>query len=659
MTDSIFHRPLGCLSATLAVLCHPFLHGQDAEAVPELEEVEVRAATPILESVELTELADRVSRVSAEQIEAMHAGDLSAALRRIPGVTISRYNVVGAFGGSDGGAVFIRGHGSGRPGGEIATLVDGVPRFTGVWTHPLLDTLSIDVAGEIAVYKSPQPVRLGTMAFGAVDIIPKRAPVEGLTGRAMTSFGSWDTWTARAEAAYRDDTIDAMVIGSHRESDGHRPEADGRVDAIYANLGFRPTEAWDLSLQVHVTDSRADDPGSTLETPPPPVANITPRFETRSTFLLGKAVYNHSPAGQTEIRVYHENGQMDWRQRHVPPPPPFPAQQLNTITDYENNGVRVRDTRDLDFGRLILGVDYDLYGGGVREVFARGPVRTFDEIEFRNTAGYAAIEAALPGREDLSLSAGLRYNDARFFDAEWGAQAGLQWQLENALIFVNTARSFNYPGVYVSVFGRRPPPWGVGDDWRELDAEIIEHVEIGADFALSQHLTLHASLFRDAIDNALRITPPAGPGAPGVITNIGGYRVSGAEAMLRLTRPEGFEVFAGGTFLDPSSDRVPNVPKWSLTAGASWQLTEALVLSGDYQFVDEQAVLNPRFPGMPDRVAAFHLVNARIAWTQDLGERFNATWFLLGENLLDEDYAYRPGYPMPGASITGGVDLTF
>jgi hypothetical protein len=29
--------------------------------------------------------------------------------------------------------------------------------------------------------------------------------------------------------------------------------------------------------------------------------------------------------------------------------------------------------------------------------------------------------------------------------------------------------------------------------------------------------------------------------------------------------------------------------------------------------------------------------------------------YVAGENLTDADYQYRPGYPMPGASVMGGV----
>lgn len=62
----------------------------------------------------------------------LNVQDLSTALRRSPGVNISHYNPVGSFGGATGGAVFIRGMGSSRPGGEIKTLVDGIPMYMSI-----------------------------------------------------------------------------------------------------------------------------------------------------------------------------------------------------------------------------------------------------------------------------------------------------------------------------------------------------------------------------------------------------------------------------------------------------------------------------------------------------------------------------------------------
>ena len=70
---------------------------------------EIRVTAPIIEGNVTDPYGGQKTLVSEEQIEDLNAQDLTSALRRTPGVTISRYNPVGSFGGGEGGAVFIRG----------------------------------------------------------------------------------------------------------------------------------------------------------------------------------------------------------------------------------------------------------------------------------------------------------------------------------------------------------------------------------------------------------------------------------------------------------------------------------------------------------------------------------------------------------------------
>ena len=128
--------------------------------------------TAPLASINTSRYGDEMDTVSSGQIDDLNAQDLPTALRTVPGVIISQYNEMGNYGGGDGGAIYLRGQGSGRPGAEITTMVDGIPLFAGVWTHPLMDQLSINNASVIDVYKSAQPVLIGNMGFGAVNMIP-------------------------------------------------------------------------------------------------------------------------------------------------------------------------------------------------------------------------------------------------------------------------------------------------------------------------------------------------------------------------------------------------------------------------------------------------------------------------------------------------------
>ena len=87
----------------------------EAFTLPEV----VVTASAIIEKNEVNRLGSQITMITKDQIADLNAMDLTSALRRIPGVIISRHNPVGSFGGGEGGALFIRGHGSSRPGAEI------------------------------------------------------------------------------------------------------------------------------------------------------------------------------------------------------------------------------------------------------------------------------------------------------------------------------------------------------------------------------------------------------------------------------------------------------------------------------------------------------------------------------------------------------------
>lgn len=619
------------------------------EPVFDLEPYTVRNG-PVIEEIDLTRSGEALTRVGREQVHTLGAGDLAAALRRVPGVTISRYNVVGAFGGGDGGAVFIRGQGSGRPGAQIVTLTDGIPRFVGVWTHPLLDTLPTDFSSAIEVHKSAQPVRFGNMAFGAVNLLPARAVEDGWSGSTRIEYGSWDTRSLYASAAYRDEQVNLHAALSRRESDGHRPDASGEVNAGQLRAAWATESGWDLGFLAQVVSSDALDPGRKGE--PLPVVG---RYEIENQFILAEAG-RRTGDWEFRARAYLEAGELDWRQWHTPPPPPFPAQVLNTLTDYGNHGARLHAAYEGERMTLAGGVDLDSYGGRVTEVFAGGATNRFNEERFHLVAPHLMLEWDLvPAREgEWILSLGARYFGHDSFADELGGQAGLRYRTDRLTAYANAARGLNYPGVFVSVFGRRPHPWSVGLEWKRLEAETIDHFESGIQARIGEGLVVNAAVFRDEVGNALRI---AAPPPVGRILNLGGYTVQGAEISLQGAVRETVRLFGAATYLD-ADETVPNAPEWTLVAGAEWQPARGFRFSADIQYVDRQRILDARFDNPRGTVDAHTLVHLRVSRTLKL-EAGDLELYLRGDNLFDEAYEHRPGYPMPGASVTAGMRLRY
>lgn len=599
--------------------------------------------------------AEQEARVYPEQLADLNAQDLTGALRRVPGVTVSRYNTVGSFGGSDGGAFFIRGHGSGRPGGQVVTYTDGVPRFMGVWTHPLLDTISVDTANEIVIGKSPQPVFRGNGAFGVVEIFSKTQETSGASFAAEISYGTDETFTARVEGGYRSGAANVYSVAAHRSSDGHRPNADGETNALYGTVGYRFNDHWTASAKVHFNNGWAHDPLPVGQTLP-----LVPRYETESLLGILRVDHNYDRFSG-EIIAYYDDGQGWWRQ-WFGGNPATPPQQLITDTTYDNYGLSWSERVTLtDSYRLLFGTDLHDYGGEVRDDYALlptgvGPDGTFPETTFRLFEPWLAFFAEYEFSHEtrLEASAGLRYASHREFDDEVGLQAGISLEHKRTTVGFSAARAYNFPGVYVAIFNER---WRIAEDWRDLEAEVLEHVEVSFThrLPLKEEVRLNAVLFHDWVSNRLEFSTP--PPFPGDIRNIGEYEQTGAEVSLHAEPIEGLELFFGSAWLEPNRDDIPNTPNVTLSAGATYTW-KGLRLAADAQRVNKQQVINPRFGAPQQTVGAYTLVNARasytFAWDAVAWEVFAGM-----ENIFDEDYELRPGYPLPGRTGYVGTGVNF
>jgi iron complex outermembrane receptor protein len=601
---------------------------------------------PIVEGNEVDRYGSIVATVTERQIDDLYAQELSSALRRVPGVVISRYNLIGAFGGGDGGALFIRGHGSGRPGAEIATMTDGVPRFVGIWTHPLLDPLSLDTVDRIDVYRSAQPVLFGNMAFGAVDMVSKRWSGSGSGGRFVGSYGSHDTLIGTVEYGGRSDTLDYLVTASHRHSDGHRDNADGTVQSVSGRVGLRLSDAWDLSVLVQHSSGDVNDPG--VEGAPP--APIVPNYATDSDFVLTEVRHAHGE-WNGHVKLYYDAADADWLQWDAAADARF-----TTVTRSTNYGVRLHETVvPWTGGELVLGLDHDVYGGETYEARPAGDGPRTD-LHFRNTAPYAMLSHVFGDEVTVTPSVGVRYNDSRYFGGEWGGQAGLKVGFGGNAVYANYAHAFNLPGVYAAVlYGG----WGRGDQWQDLEAETVDHVEVGWLAAVTDRVQLDVSLYRDEVSNAIRFVPPPPP--PPLFANIGEYDVQGVEVSLQAQINQRLALFLGGTFNDPDPADVPNLPRTTAVAGMSYSAASAWRLNVDLEWVDDRYVLNPRFAPGQAHVDGHLVVDGRlglpIRWL-GLGG-MDGEIFVSGQNLGDERYEYRPGYPMPGRTVNVGLDVSF
>lgn len=604
----------------------------------------VVSAPAIIDENEVNRLGSQITHITQEQISDLNAIDLTSALRRVPGIVISRHNPVGSFGGGEGGAVFIRGNGSSRPGAEIETLIDGIPKFVSVWTHPLMDVLNVDIVDTIDIYKGAQPVLFGNMAFGVIDIRTKRMKDMGFYTGIHTSYGSNNTVVSSIENGGRFDKFDYYLLGGYRSSDGHRENADGELKDIFFHSGYEFSTDWSLDFTLIRTDNWADDPGPADGSAPP-----DGRFNNKDTFFVA-TVSNSYDRGKGYIKFYNDSGNIDWVNQEA-------TSGLDTLTDYRNYGIRARETvTPWRNGEIILGMDLDYISGEARFLDPSAGDSAFPEETFRIVSPYVALSHMFGYSEGLYFipSIGVRYLDHSVFESETAPQLGLVLGHKETRLHASYGKGINYPGIYAKI---QDTLWMPGDNnWEQLNAERLNHFEVGIEHKFNRHFIAGLTWFYDDGEDRIVVSPP--PPFPPVLTNIGEYQHKGIEGDITLIPVSGLSVFGGFTYLDTDPSDLPYSPKWTFSTGINYRFLERFLLSMDTQYMDDQFVTSrARQKGTinVDRVGSYFLVNGKLSYDLILpGSNTDCQVFLAAENLTNTDYEQKKGYPMPDLSLMLG-----
>lgn len=598
---------------------------------------------PVIDATTWDAFAASTTVVSAAQVEALNAVDLASALRRTPGVTISRFNPVGAFGGEAGGAVFVRGTGMSRPGSEIKAYIDDVPFYMGIWGHPLLDLLPVSGLDSVAVHKGPQPQAFGN-GFAALALSTRRARGDGVAASVRASAGAFGTVVQQGELTLRAGRWDLAVSQGVARSDGHRPAAGGRLASGTARLGWQPATGWTVSATTLLVDNDASDPGIVGEP-----ETRTGRFASSGT--LGAIAVAHTASRvQGRLQVYANRGEGDWRGQ--------PAPDGDTRTRFALAGLRWREAvRAWGDVQVSVGLDVDRIDGDVRfDRVAPAPRTRFEAEALRLVSPHVAVDRVFAVGRSWSLqpSVGVRLYDHSVFASATAPHAGIVVRRGDGLALrVNGARGLSYAGQEVVALSQLIP--ALGTSWRQLAPEEVAHVEVGAAWTPRQGTAIDVAWFRDAYANRYVFAFPPVVARP-TFTNLGRHQVRGLEATVHQDLVRGWRAFTGVTLLDASLPQLPYVPDRAIVAGLTGQVGPVRV-AVDLQHQSAMTVLARARAATgtnPARVDGFTVVHARPSWVLPKGDG-RVELFVAIENLFDAAYAYRPGYPMPGAAAQIGV----
>lgn len=628
----------------------------------ELNDTEV-IADPIIEENHVDEFSNVSAVTTEDQIRDQNAVDIASALKRTPGVQISRYNPVGAFGGDQGGAVAIRGQGAGRPGSEIKTYIDDIPMYMATWNHPLLDLLPVNGMHSITVYKGPQPHVNGNN-FGSINLRTKSAGEDGLHGSGRLSGGFFGTIIEQADVQGKYGDVDFSVAQGYAKSDGHRDNGYGELRNVLGKAGYQFNANWRSDVTFLYADNRAGDPGQYGVTPP------IGEYDTVAGMVAASLSHQHG-SWQGKFTLYHNGGDGNWLNQGTywagwtgAPFASAPRARSNLMSQYSMDGFRWKEQfSPWQGGTLLAGIDNEWLNGKVNNLIpgTDAQIYQFATPTFRLTTPYVALSHDLVLNQEWTLvpSVGVRFYDHSHYASKVSPHAGLSLISENLTLFGNVSNGVNYPGIdaaansgalsNVPFFSFSP------QGWQGLAPESVDHAEVGLKASPFKSTQIDLSFFIDNVKNRYVFDV-----SQGAYLNYGAYWMRGLEASIKQELIADWSLFAGLTLLNPSIENLPYTPEQAVTAGINGPIGP-LRFSFDLQYQSRTWALN-RGRNVSDvntqRVEAFTVANTRLALpVSELGKKGEV--FVSVENLFDKRYVYRPGYEMPGIWGQVGIAASF
>jgi iron complex outermembrane receptor protein len=598
--------------------------------------------------------------VSGEQIKEQGSQDLLDTLRNVPGVVVSKHNVIGA---NTATSLYIRGRGYSHPSLETVTSFDGVPRNGAVWGQSMADAFPVFAADSIEVFKSPQPSAFGT-GFGLVNITPKYQKTEGQEFNAGFNAGSFGAFSENVSFGYKKGRYDIFAAQSWLTTSGHVYHSGAEQQSYYVNGGFWLHPNWNVRVLANYVTAWTDQPASSDYH-----GGVLQRYETESLLATATLTNNFEKASgyvkfyfdDMSFYILHENTADDWSKQPI-----------------STGGFKARETLMLWEGsEIIAGFDLDKARTANEDhnpttlpdrpsVFTQFPDMTL-------YSPYLATAYTLGSKKSFyaTAQAGARAYLHDRFENTFAPQAGLALGCNTLVLQFNYSLGVVYPPpsllnalVYNSATSYSD------DALKSVKPEIVHHYEAGISYSEPSLFNIGASFFFD--DGRDRIVASRGGSLPVSASTMSYFKTYGLEASAGFQPVKNFNLFAGGTYMWVSSkdesgaeaDKMPFTPNFSMSAGVKYNFLKYISLSADYQYLGGLyygtlmfGAFNTTLIPLPDQ----HLLNARLSfgvtypeWNIDEAEVFVSV-----SNILNRSYEYYPGYRMPGITVTAGVDFKF
>ena len=616
----------------LAIALVALAIGQSVYAQKDSIALKELVVTGTRNAVDVRHLPITVSVVGRETLTEQHqASVLPTVMQQVPSLFVTSRSMMG-YGVSTGAAGGINLRGISGGAGQLLVLIDGHPQYQGIYGHPISDSYQTLMAERVEVLRGPASVLYGSNAMGGVlNIVTRAASANRDDVKTTINLGAGSYGTVQAEAAnqIRSGRFSSTVAAQYGRTDNHRPRMGFEQYGGYMKLGYDLSEHWNTYIDANITHFNASYPGSVS----------SPLFDADQWITRGvvsAALENHYQNTNGAVSVYSNFG------RHKiddgTADPTKPTQRFFRSKDALTGVSWYQSAQLFEGNRLTAGVDYQhIYGNAYYTSKQTGEVLDTPNKQsaksYRNEiAGYVDFRQDLT--EWLTVDAGIRVDHHSVVGTEWIPQAGIVVRpMSTGEVKAMVSKGFRNPTMREMYL--YPPSNEELEPERMWNYELSWRHRMGA---FNYGLNLYYIKGDNMIQTVNRKNVNTG--------EIENYGIE-LEAAWRMNR--WWSLTTNHSLLH-MEHAVVAAPEYKGFLGANYHRDRWSVVAG-LQYINGLYTA----VGENETKENFCLLNASVSYAVAK----NISLWLRGENLLAQSYEINLGYPMPRATVMGGVQLSF